>query len=1140
MEDTKTYSNLVDNISAFATQVGIDIKEIKNDISVIQPTDISNQIAHILSNGDTVSKLYQEQLAFDKEQKKDLLKVALEKGAYYLEDCLEADVREKVLSGHFKDNRATKEEALIVVRSITTFFENVPDGSYITARFGSYFPVTKNAGYRQDLFGLDNRRIKKGGVVTLTVNGAQPCIYIEGKNFLHINFNGVYFVAEEMGINVIEVSRSKHWNVIHGGHITTRRYLEVGYVGGYQGLFPPIDGWTPELPEAGTGYADKGYYSMGFNTSDYTHDISAYRNNQADVSQVGDISHLVNQSCNKKNVTQWVKDSSARRSWGCGGYWTEDGEGHNFPQDDGTTSSKWGTWGGAQHGSHGSAWHIYGCDNFTFHYFDVRGMNGNALVMGLYGKPDGTSVQPGDSHIAIQNHMVCNNINILGGYIHGNYVGGVGIVRGENIVVSGLFCPDGRVGHPDASVGHSREDGGITIDPGYWIWTSRYLPQNNIRYQDNHLGLAARKVCDAHTGNNINIINNTGSALFYACGLVIQEAYAALGGGGDGNKNPAEPTSFSYHDSNINIIGNTFVSGCIGLHLNNGGTGVKSRKDQNLWWLRGNIRVKDNNIIANRGIIYNYGHGGFNIDSNTVTFGMPFGEPFGMRGLTGVTVTNQGSGYSADTYIRVTGGGPKARGFILRPRIFDGKITMIYTDSGGTCIDDIDSINIEIIDPQGTGSGATAKPDGVGNITFAYFFGADGKYGKITDSTFSNNRAKNSPEGNFLRMFWSGEMEAVTIRDNRFDITPYSYADDKNPVGTPYRSDKPYVNRSGQRVQILNQAATLVDCHVENNKAYNLLTNQVDDIVFRETFTTSGTRAENRYLKESDLNLSEYLRKEDLLNILKEINISGPEVVDPPVDPPVAPEVPAQPELSKEEKERLRKEAIAIEQNSIIEWSSFVGASYPNNIEADKEAYIKWFNNRVFPDGWNDSDYVKVENGISYIQTHSEAGRNDGTMLATQNVNLLENSNGYITAVIPFKVVDLNRSGIAWVLGGLKGEWDSREGINPSAIGYKTQVGGETLDNKFSFTRASVNINGVDTKATDQFDIGKWYILTITGEWTGNGTVHGGQANGNGMHNMQIGEGFRFYRNGKPSKEHLDEYVRTLITKYEKLNQVNT
>lgn len=1135
MEDKKNYSNLISNISTFADQVGTDIKSIKDEIRIMQPTDISLSVANILSSGDTVSKMYKEQLEFDSAQKLSNLKIAVEKGIYYLEDCLEESLRQKVLSGYFKDNKASEEESYNVSKSITDFFVKVPDHSFITARRESYFPVTKNKGYMPEVFGAENRKIKKGGYVTLTVNGAQPCIYIENKIGLHIDFSGVHFIAEDMGINVFEVCKSKHWNIIHGGHIKTRRYMEVGYTGGYQGLFPPIDGWTPELPEAGTGYADKGYYTMGFNTSDFSHDISAYRNNQADASVIGDMTPLVKQVCSKKNVEQWARDKSARRPWGCGGYWTEDGLGHAFPQDDGTTSPTWGTWGGAQHGSHGSAWHIYGCDNFTFNYFDVQGMNGNAIVMGLYGKRDGTSVNAGDSHIAIENHMVCNNIKILGGYIHGNYVGGVGIVRGENILVSGLFCPDGRVGHPDANVGHSRNDGGITIDPGYWIWTSRYLPQNNIRYENNHLGLAARKVCDAHTGNNINIINNTGSALFYACGLVIQEAYAAIGGGGDGNKNKAEATSFLLHESNINIIGNTFVSGCIGLHLNNGATGVKSRKDQGLWWLRGNVRVLNNNIIANRGLVYNYGHGGFNIEGNSVTFGMPFGEPFGMRGLNDVELTSSGSGYSQDTYIEVTGGGPKARGFILRPRIINGKIVNIYMDSGGTCIDDPDSIRINFIDPKGTGSGAAARHTGVGNVTFAYFFGADGKYGKITDSTFSNNRARNSPYGNFLRMLWSGEMEAVTIRDNRFDITPYMYADAKNAPNTPYRSELPYVNRAGQRVQILNQAATVVDCHIDNNKAYNLITGQVDDIVFREKFTASGTKEEIRPVRASEL--SDYLRKEDLLNMLKDFNITGEIKKEETKDNEEVTPAPTEPQVSEAELERLRKEAIAIEENSIIEWTSFVGAEYPNNIPANKEAYIKWFNNREFPDGWN--NYVKVQEGISFLETHSEKGRNDGTMMTTQNVNLLEEAVGNITIVMPFRALDFNRANILWILGGLRGEFETREGVNPSAIAFKSQVGGEYVDGKFSFTRTNVNINGVDTKPTDQFDIGKWYVLTITGAWVGNGTVHGGQANGNGMHSIQIGEGLRFYRNGKPSQEHLNEYVQSLVAKYEKLNEAN-
>lgn len=1120
-------------IKSFAIEVGKDISQLRERIAMIQPTDISRDIANILSNGKTISKIHQEQINFDNQQKLANLKISLEKGIYYIEDCLEEGIRQKVLNGFYRDNKPLEEESLKVVSALTKFFKDIPNGAFVTSRKGTVFPVRKYSGYKPEIFGADNRRIKKGGYVTLTVHGSQPCIFIENKDMLHIDLSGATFIAEDMGVSVFEVSNSNHWNIVHAGNITTRRFLEVGYIGGRTGLFPPIDGWSEEHPEEGTGYADKGYYHMGFNTADYTHDISSYRNNQAEVQDVGDLSEFIGESCSLENITKWHKDRSIKRSWGCGGYWTEDGIGHEFPQEDGSVSPKWGTWGGAQHGSHGNAWHFYGCNNFTINYFDVRGMNGSAIVMGLYGKIDGTSVNAGDSHIAEENGMVCHNFLITGGYIHGNYVGGVGIVRGTNIIVSRLFCPDGRVGHPDASVEHTRKDGGITIDPGYWIWTSRYLPQNNIRYEDNTLGLAARKVCDAHTGNNINIINNTGSSLYYACGLVIQEAYAAVGGGGDSNINVNEESSFGYQDSNINIIGNTFVSGNIGLHLNNGDFGVKKRKDRGLWWLRGNVRIHNNTIYANKGITYNYGHGGFDIQGNNIIFAMPFGEPFGMRGLNEIKVVSQGQNYSDQSYITVTGGGPKARGFYMSPVIKSGKVTGVNVDSGGTCVDDLDSVVISVVDPTGAGSGAVIKAGSITNWTFAYFFGADGKYGTITDAKFSNNRAKNSPDGNFMRMFWTGHMQGCTITDNRFDITPYDYATQSDPANKPYRSNREYVNKAGQRVQILNQAVNLVDCFVQNNKAYNLVTGQVDDIPFRESYTTTGTRPQCKLVTESELS-SNYISKAELAEILKNINKDNPIIVDD--DSGGKEETPPE-EVKEEEVPPSNTDSLALSEGSIIEWKSFKGVQPLSDIPANIDSTMKWVKTRNFPDGWN--SYVNEEQGITYLETHSERGRSDGAMLFADNINLKENAGDQITIVVPFKALDFNNGRILWIVGSYQGEWDSKTGVNPNANAYQTKIGSEFIDGKFSFTRTPVQINGVTTKASDQFDLNKWYVLSITGTWAGNGIMFGGPANRNGMHSMQIGEGVRVYRNGTPSKEHLDAYISELVQKYEKLNQAS-
>lgn len=1139
-------------------QVGTDINRLNTVVDILEPTKLSNHLAHLLSVGENVSKLLQEQLKFTLEQQNEKLRIALEKGVFYLEECLPNELREKVLSGYFKDHKASNEEALEVSKSLTKFFKDVPDGSYITGRSGSVFPITKYKGYLPEKFGADNRRIKRG-LLTLTIDGAQPCVYIENKDNLHIDFSNVTFIAEEMGVSLFEVSNCHRWNIVHGGLIRTRGFLDVGYVGGLRGLFPPIDGWREDVPHLGTGYADKGYPNMGFNTTSLTHDLSSYRNNQAHVHEIEDLSSLVGERLNRDQVEAYVEAKHTKRTWGIGGYWTEDGEGHAFPQDDGTTSPKWGKWRGAQHGSHGNGWHFYGCSGFIIHYFDVQGLNGSAVVFGSYGLQDGTNVESGDSILALEKGLCCQDMKILGGYIHGNYVGGVGIVRGENIIISGINCLTGRVGHPDASIEHTRGDGTPTIDPGYWLWTSRYLPMNNIRYENNHFGLATRKICDAHTGNNVNIINNTGSCLYYACGLVIQEAYSAVGGGGDNNNNKAEHTSFRFHDSNINIIGNTFYSACIGLHLNNGSFGVGTRKSANLWWLRGNVRVLNNNIYANRGLSYNYGHSGFHIEGNTVTFAMSHGEPFGTRCIDSVRVTNGGSGYSNQTYIRVTGGGNEAYGYHLRPVIQNGVLTAVTVKSGGTKVHDLSTLKIEIIDPTGTGSGAETSVI-LGNRTYAYYFGSLARYGTITDATFSFNRAKNSPDGNFGCFLWTDKIQGGTIEGNRIDTTPYTVAASPAEENRPYKSTKTDMFNPGFRSQVLKQASPMNDCFIFNNKNFNLQTGIVEDIVFRQDNTSSGTKAEVTPATVQQLNsitipnvssaLTGYVSKSELDSILSAKiaeAIKGLQVTQPSGDKEA--EVPPSPPADSGPKENpsdtssdtptdTQTSPDPVPAQPTPTDSKFISfdlskMTYPNPLmSSNGVTSLEWIlkgNAPSAPEALVET--IPGHNEYSLVRSRKNPNRSDGVYLHLKNIQLTEKAEGNVTIAIPFRLDEFNYANYGWIqtfVEQSKG-WDNRTAINP---GFTTTP--VMVDGVRDLTKAVSNrvhqVDGVNTVANvTQFELGKWYVYTWTGKMPSNDIILGSHATGNGVSSVSFSDHLRIYQDGTPSKEELDKYIQDTL-----------
>jgi hypothetical protein len=822
----KELNNLEKALSAIAKKTKTAADNAAEAKEMAAPAKIATAVNGALSEVETAAKVAALQAKHETG-----MKLAIERGVYYLEDALTEELRGKVLSGFFKTNKQTPVEAAAISRAVTEYIERIPNGSYITARQGSVFSVDKNVGYKPDVFGADGRKVTVGGM-TLTIDGAQPCIYIRNKSNCFFDFRGVMFIAESFGVNVFEMDGGEGNVIMHGGVIRTRRWMEKGYVGGRQGLFAPIDGWTPENPHIGYGYADKGLYDLGFNTTRLLHDLARYRNNAAQVQDVKKPDDLT-----WAKIKEYERQQSRKVDLGVGGYWNADGTKNEFPQEDGSVSEKWGKWSGGQRGSSANGWLIYDVYHLVVWDFDVRGMTGSAIQFGLYSTRDCRDVSGGDIDTAIREKMVCYDCKVYGGFMSDNYIGGIGVVRGVGITVEGMNCLQGRVGHPDASVEHSRDNSQVTVDPGYWLWTSRYLPQIGIRFINNHFGFAARKVADAHTGNNIQIIGNSGSCLYYGTGVVIEETYAQ-----DTTKGGrADNSSFKYQESNIVIKDNEFISGMNGIFLINGATGVKARKDKDLWWLRANITVQNNRIYAPRGVPCNFGHNRFTISDNSCTFALPFGEAFGLRYLSNIAIKNGGSGYSADTKIVITGGGEGARGAAAICTVTNGVITEVKIKASGTKYSDAKSLRIEAVDPAGSGSGAVFEGF-VNDSTYAYLIGAESRYGTIDGSYFANNTARNSPDGNYARQFLTGNLTGCTIRDNRLDVTPYTKGD---KPAKPYISDAAYVHRSGIASQGFYQTGTHTDCCHDNNKTWDQRTGAFSDHVFRNTTTTQGTAEGN-------------------------------------------------------------------------------------------------------------------------------------------------------------------------------------------------------------------------------------------------------------------------------------------------------
>ena len=166
----KELNNLEKALSAIAKNTKAAKDTAAEAKEMAAPAKITTAVNGTLSEVETAAKVAALQAKHETG-----MKLAVERGVYYLEDALTEELREKVLSGFFKTNKQTPAEAAVISRAVTEYIDRIPNGSYITARQGSVFSVDKNVGYKPDVFGADGRKVTVGGM-TLTIDGAQPCI----------------------------------------------------------------------------------------------------------------------------------------------------------------------------------------------------------------------------------------------------------------------------------------------------------------------------------------------------------------------------------------------------------------------------------------------------------------------------------------------------------------------------------------------------------------------------------------------------------------------------------------------------------------------------------------------------------------------------------------------------------------------------------------------------------------------------------------------------------------------------------------------------------------------------------------------------------------------------------------------------
>mgnify|MGYP001016097540 FL=1 len=108
------------------------------EITVIQPSEIAKSVGKALSNSDTPSKLLEEQIKFESAQEQAALKIAVERGKFYVEDALPDKIREKVWSRYYESTKPeilaeAKSVALQIVQAIQTWYDKLPKPAYITS-----------------------------------------------------------------------------------------------------------------------------------------------------------------------------------------------------------------------------------------------------------------------------------------------------------------------------------------------------------------------------------------------------------------------------------------------------------------------------------------------------------------------------------------------------------------------------------------------------------------------------------------------------------------------------------------------------------------------------------------------------------------------------------------------------------------------------------------------------------------------------------------------------------------------------------------------------------------------------------------------------------------------------------------------
>lgn len=452
------------------------------------------------------------------------------------------------------------------------------------------FNVDKLVGYNPEYYGEYGRSV--GSNPSLTLNGSQPCLKLDLDNN-SVDFSGATFFVQRLFNDGLHIRQFKGLNTVYsfGRWITQRIYdIDPNVSAGQdrsilqanpnKRWLAPIDGMT--------GFAFKGYGNAGFNTTTYKTELSNYRSNAIDTSVI---------------------------STGGGGY------GGQYPQDDGTTSTTWGSWGGGFIANFNAGVLITQSPEFTQNERDtaklevlngyVRGWTYCGVQVGSIGGAKGEvlpNTMPDSEKYTVKNVTLKNIV------VEDVYESGIQRSRFDNLIIDS--CVIRRSGHPDWSFKHFKPErpNASQVDPGYGIASGRKNQQGKLVITNCVITDCSRKGIDAHHGNAIIITNNYIKAGYWGIQVALEEP-----------QTDRKEVYWEHEICRYNISNNEIHAGYKGIDFTNGAFGSVARTLRSLWYIRASVQVKDNIVHAPLGWVYNYGHSGFEITNNTFVFSLPYG-----------------------------------------------------------------------------------------------------------------------------------------------------------------------------------------------------------------------------------------------------------------------------------------------------------------------------------------------------------------------------------------------------------------------------------------------------------------------------------------------------------------------------------